>query len=861
MVANPYSNMTSINKYDARSSTNSYLKDRAKAKALGNGVTGIANTVIGGFTGNADLMKSGVSDTIGSVSSQPIDMSSANNIYGYQGMKPNDNTTNGLSPMVGGALQAGLMGGINKFFPSTMSNGGRIKLVGGGISYTEDLMPDWLNTNKPNERNRMYDYSTYGDINKMQPKFNYVNTSTNTIPTLQPRETTTADNMVGGKNTLDKGFNLKSIADLNPLSIGSKLQNAGMNEYGVITDDASYYTGAVLNPIGAFANWAGNGFASQSTLKTKMGNHIVDMTSENLNNETNTKNAQQMGLDYTRLNNYAAKGNREVNMGFADGGRIPLASNAQQITGPKHAQGGVDITPNVEAEGGEVMAQSPQSGDTQVFSDKNGYADVVKPLLKQKGLLEKELATTGIEMLKLRKAFTTSKDDLSRAGIGRNLEKIQNKVFTLKASITQIDQQVEQVFAQQQQGNGNQGVEGQQIQGMRDGGYIASRGLKIPPVGDTTSYTPDDNIVDYTDVKYPINIINPNTYSMNTLPMFNYNIGSNKTSTPFNLSTLVPTWANGYQDNTNNRSITQNAIDAININRYNLPQLKTQKTYPLTNVVSTKETTTKDKNKGKTKGKWNFDGVQDIVIPATEYTLQSQIASKMENTALPKSEQYKFNPLDTRFTPDAELNLIQRNVNNTTNQIRNNSSNPYYANAVRANIAMESNDKSAAAIDKANKLNLDIYAQNNNGFNSINQANVGIRNQDKQLAYNKAITDLERRSAIIGNTTNRAIEYFNNNRAYNLQKKNLELDALKYNDTIGSKYTEGMIHGRLTEIFQDMKGKNADINTSLTTDEKANARKQYKELGDAILSTKQSGLIHNKLIELGFTWNGKKYVD
>ena len=104
VVANPYATTTSVNTYNARNSTNNYLKDRAKAKALGDGISGIATGALGIATGNAGLIKSAISDTIGSLGSKPVDMSTANNIYGYQGIKPNDNMTNGLSPIVGGAL-------------------------------------------------------------------------------------------------------------------------------------------------------------------------------------------------------------------------------------------------------------------------------------------------------------------------------------------------------------------------------------------------------------------------------------------------------------------------------------------------------------------------------------------------------------------------------------------------------------------------------------------------------------------------------------------------------------------------------------------------------------------------------------
>jgi hypothetical protein len=74
-----------------------------------------------------------------------------------------------------------------------------------------------------------------------------------------------------------------------------------------------------------------------------------------------------------------------------------VANGVQQVVGPRHEQGGVDIGPNTEVEGGEVL-QNTQEG-VNVFSDRLEvlpgvtFAEQAAKLGEQKGRYEKEHQT------------------------------------------------------------------------------------------------------------------------------------------------------------------------------------------------------------------------------------------------------------------------------------------------------------------------------------------------------------------------------------------------------------------------------------------------------------------------------------
>lgn len=1195
IVSNPFANRTYNKSFTAQRDSANYIKGIANTKKIGGAVSGITTGILGAVTGNPALIKSGIKDTIGAVSSTPLDMSSIQNIYGSSNMENLPRYSGGIDPTVGAGLnslvdsyQIGMRkGGIIPI--DTVSTNQTIRQSikdpkvyvamynkGANNGYVKDDMfgkqiyatgvynrqtaqdkavfqsnQDNLKLQRarqvqanPLTRNPNYDlngfpisnstalttptkfddggvfpampkYITQPDsITSMLPMREYSNT-----PTLATRATPYLDALRAEKKPLISGAK-DLLGSINPLSIGSKLQNAGMDEYGVIENDAAYIAGSILNPIGAFANWAGNGFNGNTYMKDKRGQKIQNMTAENMSNTIGEKNTMQYGVDYDRLNNYNNKGRVSsmnmakggkipptgwgnytvaqneiqgsntvpimvgpehiygnlkgsklrgniqlgkdvrvqmprgtktaskilpgLDLGFdllnlyqstddsqlydakeanrlglfndkllfnkiketklAKGGIIPLSANAGELVGPTHAQGGIDITPQVEAEGGEVLNKTPQ-GDTQVFSEQTGFADAVKPLLQQKGIYEQELTN----MLPIKKAmldtFAKETDGLRRASIGRNLEKVNNDIFKYTQIVQQIDTQVQQLFAQQQEQNGNNSAPAGMQQGMAFGGTIEDLNMDEldgnPPIksnyqqtwdksvtkypknkdyrtwwykygpgqnggvgyqgneqqavalfnsrhnnpnfpGGNPYRTPISNKPKYTNIgdREKIGLSRMNSIQVNGLPyqtnpnlitedrnnyisqlnsldtpnikgemmnMSNYpnkgikynnkstavdnfqlenynNIYRNPNNTVTEVNDINPAIIDGmtqlalkndiqnfndikgslpssYYQGANhvipqrgqeyddirfhsqkdklrlNTTPYQNKLTPNELSKYKTNAVYSRGTmvgvpddsslHPLVadNIVTPNTPRTRNPiDLSKLKGK--FKNIQDVAIPAIELAQQMQIANKMENTKAPQADMLSYNPLDVRYTPDYELNKLQSGINTTVSDLRKNSSNPYYANALRANIMKDNINTTGNIIDKTNKENLNIIAQNNAGFNRVAEANNTLRFNNKQINYEKAIGDLERRSGIIGNTTNRAIEFANNKRQYGLDLKRLSIEGAKYQDSFQNKYTDAAINGTLADLIESNAAKTTASKNSIQSGEESYLQEQ-----------------------------------
>jgi hypothetical protein len=688
----------------------------------------------------------------------------------------------------------------------------------------------------------------------------------------------------GGKIKAMTGMEIASLATV-PLSLGSGLMDNASDEYGVIDDMGSYTAGAVLNPIGFLGDKISTGFKSQSALRKERANKVMGMTNENLSNEQGIKDAQQYSTDYDRLRNFNNKGGKSV-LNFAKGGR--LSSSSMELDGATHAQGGIDITNNVEAEDGEVLNKAG-NGDTQVFSEQLGYADAVKPLLQKKGELEKQLMLVAEGTVGLQKTYEKSKDNLRRGTVARNMQKSNDSIFMIKAAISQIDQQVQVIFAQQQKQNGQQTAEAQ----MRNGGVIARNGIEIPPYTGNKTLSDDMydsdvymnwlNTHDYStfdeyaiqDRQFGItplvgkpgyvartpNYAVPYDESLNGIHNIAYQTNTPKTeiyntyNTPTNLDNRVKQGINGI---INIPQMPSKKITDIRTNLTNRPiNINSSNKSDLVNAITTNTSTTKESN-------LNLQDFQDATIPALEYMAQSKLASKMERVGIPKAEQLTYNPNDYRFNADSEINKLQTNANQTAGELRRNSSNPYYANAVRANLMKDVNAKTGDIYDKTNKLNLDITRENNAGFNRVNEANVNIRNNEKQANYNKTMADLTRRGSILGNTVNRTIEGANNKRALELDKMRLSTEAAKYAGTIGEKWSKAAVNGTIPQLVEQSIKTVEGLNTKATLNNKetqalengwSNILKHYKDNNIAIPEEHIKSL--NKL---GYKVNGYTFA-
>jgi len=129
--------------------------------------------------------------------------------------------------------------------------------------------------------------------------------------------------------------------------------------------------------------------------------------------------------------NFFAKKGGLVPMKLANGGSItPLSSDVSQANGATHANGGVDVAPGVEVEGGEVLQE--QGNNTRVFSDRlktsngNTFAEESEKIGREKGRLEADL---------------NGSDRIKKNSAERRMEIIESKLTNL--------------FSEQQAQNGN----------------------------------------------------------------------------------------------------------------------------------------------------------------------------------------------------------------------------------------------------------------------------------------------------------------------------------------------------------------------------------------------------------------------
>lgn len=170
---------------------------------------------------------------------------------------------------------------------------------------------------------------------------------------------------------------------------------------------------------------------------------------------------------------------RKSRVRLANGASLtPLASDTGVINGASHARGGVDLG-SVEVEGQEVMKQNPD-GSTNVYSDKLGYADAIKPLANRKGQLEQILARLSEQEQIL--SNNTGLDIPERNTISTKILALNIQKKPIIEEIQNIDAQMQQLFQMQQQENGGQQVspegEIQEQPTMEKGGKIKRYGRR-----------------------------------------------------------------------------------------------------------------------------------------------------------------------------------------------------------------------------------------------------------------------------------------------------------------------------------------------------------------------------------------------
>lgn len=148
--------------------------------------------------------------------------------------------------------------------------------------------------------------------------------------------------------------------------------------------------GAALGPWGAVAGGAlGLGMGLVSSISAKKEENAMDRSmaaEEELNaiNQGNAKIAGDPSLMYgKRGRQMFEKGGVLPSIPTSNNELVPMNSEAVEVQGPSHEQGGVQI-PGAEVEGGETITKG------FVFSEELGFAKLHKPIAKAMGKIEKK---------------------------------------------------------------------------------------------------------------------------------------------------------------------------------------------------------------------------------------------------------------------------------------------------------------------------------------------------------------------------------------------------------------------------------------------------------------------------------------
>ena len=212
--------------------------------------------------------------------------------------------------------------------------------------------------------------------------------------------------------------------------------------------------GAVAGPIGMGIGatiGAGAGFLYQRHQVRKDADKHREL--DRIHREEDRRLAYNSGLH--ELSMFDTGGTRMEGL-YDVGGLIRLSNDAVEVQGNTHEAGGEDYF-GANVEDGEVMKQSEDG--VQVFSEQDGYADLVKPLLLQKNQLEQEYLKVVNKVDFHLDNTMKSTDKYIQAGNERKVLAYEKRAEMLQGAISSIEATIQQIFQEQQQGNNHHGEE------------------------------------------------------------------------------------------------------------------------------------------------------------------------------------------------------------------------------------------------------------------------------------------------------------------------------------------------------------------------------------------------------------------
>jgi len=218
------------------------------------------------------------------------------------------------------------------------------------------------------------------------------------------------------------------------------------------------YGSAILTGVGTFAQDPLNPSSAGTALFTALSQHHTSKQEAQAKKEFDEQQAETfrkatLSADTAAFGQYAnaGKGHR-LSSWYRTGGVMPISGQDGVVQGASHEQGGVDVNGN-NLEGGEAI-----HGD-QVFN--KSMSPAVIELMQRKAAIERlymqELVKLGAAMDLLEQ----SKDKYQQQGNEHKGNAVKERVKMLEQEMIGIEQQIQQIFQEQQAQNPN--PEGQQL--------------------------------------------------------------------------------------------------------------------------------------------------------------------------------------------------------------------------------------------------------------------------------------------------------------------------------------------------------------------------------------------------------------
>lgn len=536
---------------------------------------------------------------------------------------------------------------------------------------------------------------------------------------------------------------------------------------------------SIGGPMGA-AIGAGAGFAYGS-ISTAIENKKIEEAKAKAEEEAKRLKVE---TDKAYLANYPTKG-YSYNSLYPGGGKVnindtdmnklvPLASNVDKAIGATHEQGGIQLSPNAEIEGQELVRQNPYNGDTEIDSRRLGTTNVTEPLSIMKGQLEESAKPLKLKLAKLTTELKRTTDFYLEKDLKRKIEKAELTLAPIVSKIAEIDAATEQAFAQQEAMKDQQGIPDDMGQGQQQfaGGGKWVNGIWVE---DEVNYSATPQTPNYNKYENYNNLGKTNTLTAINTPGVP-NVGNSKIN---NLAPVIPYNSSLYDENGNMRTYEG----------FNAPLMGNK---PSFDDVETPEVTADYMDIKFDKYKPKGSGIGGS-ISKTGKSSFSDIAPYIDNVGnliisanepqVPKPTYLKHAPLNTNYDISASLQ-------DTNNELR------AYNKGVEQSTA-DSGVRNArtlaglsAGIAGKNQLH---QTKTNEELKMDNMNKLNIQEVDK---YNNALTDnynmlkaqrkgaqLSDLSTNLANVEGNVKDKIGENNLKDYQSKILDLESKKYGDT------------------------------------------------------------------------------